>query len=204
MNECQYPSSFQPFSDLLKDRFNDNIYTTEDSVRYLFFSALLNHSEIFPNEVILEYPHPEYGKKKVDTYIPAKNGRHGMVAEFKYDRKIPSEKNKPRPHAAGKLFADISRLACFNAGNNNTKRYFIYLTDGEMLRYLGNPKNGLKWFINGTVGDKINLDSSLFIRLSRTFNESAGEIFPGTSITPVFNDELPHHILRIYEVNCSK
>ena len=44
---------------------------------------------------------------------------------------------------AGELLTDFARLRDFP----NVQRYVIYLTDGEMFQYLGNPRNGLYWLL---------------------------------------------------------
>lgn len=44
---------------------------------------------------------------------------------------------------AGELLTDFARIRDFP----NVQRYVIYLTDGEMLRYLGNICNGLYWLL---------------------------------------------------------
>ena len=100
---------------------------------------MIQQSCIEPHETILEYPHPSFPNKEIDTYVPSKQNRGGLIAEFKYDRKIPSGKNSPRPYKAGKLFNDLYRLTNFKE-DSEARRWFIYLTDDEMANYLRNKK----------------------------------------------------------------
>jgi len=60
----------EEFSILLRERLS-KMYTTEDSVRFTFFAALLKRTNIAPHEIILEYPHPKIPGAEVDTYIPS-------------------------------------------------------------------------------------------------------------------------------------
>ncbi len=91
---------FLEFASMLDDRFANRVFTTEDSVRYLFFYSLTKNTDLHPNEIVLEYPD---GKKEIDTYIPAsaKNGK--MFFEFKFHRQIPSGGIMPMPAFAGSL-----------------------------------------------------------------------------------------------------
>lgn len=201
MSDSPYPAVFAAFSGQLEERFTNEIYTNEDSIRYLFFSSLLAHAEISPNEIVLEYPHPSFARKAVDTYIPPAHGREGMVAEFKYDRNVSGERNKPRSQQAGQIFADIGRLACFSITDETIRRYLIYVTDGEMQRYFRNAQNGLEWFLDAEIGREMLLDPDQLNGLSATFRKNAGKIDPQVSITLVYCAELPGHVLRIYEIS---
>ena len=48
---------FAEFAQLLRKRFGQGAYTTEDSIRYTFFAALLVKSDFEAQDVVLEYPH---------------------------------------------------------------------------------------------------------------------------------------------------
>lgn len=58
MREMLMHEVFTGFSELLQERLAQKIYTTEDFVRYTFFTALLNKVTVRTIEVILEYLHP--------------------------------------------------------------------------------------------------------------------------------------------------
>ena len=121
---------YKAFNEILKNRLQNNVFTTEDSVRYSFFVALLLERSFDPNDIIMEYPHNRIKKAQVDTYIPNYDGKE-VIIEFKYDRAIPSGKNAPRPQKAGRHFNDMSRLLDFST-SLPAIRLFIYLTDSEM------------------------------------------------------------------------
>ena len=92
--------------------------------------------------VELEYSHPTNSRKgqKTDAVILDANGVPKTAIEFKYHRKSP---NSDTSHStdAGKLLADFVKLRDFP----NVQRFVVYLTDGEMFRYLTDPKRGLDW-----------------------------------------------------------
>lgn len=90
-----------------------------------------------------EYPHPNIPGARVDAAILDGYRMPQAAIEFKYHREIPSSHNQPRTMKAGELLADFARLRDFP----NVQRYMIYLTDGEMFRYLGNMCNGLYWLL---------------------------------------------------------
>ena len=46
------------------------MFTTEDSIRYSFFAALMQSEGVSPSDVIQEFPHTKIMNAKVDTYIP--------------------------------------------------------------------------------------------------------------------------------------
>jgi len=185
----------EEFSILLRERLSKKTYTTEDSVRYTFFVALLKQTNIAPHEIILEYPHPKITGAEVDTYIPSR----GLILEFKYDRQIPSGKNSPRPQKAGKLFNDIYRLVRFDVDPNST-HWFIYLTDSEMAAYLRNERNGFKDFFELQVGELLRVDKTYIFSISVTFQRTVGGFF-SADIKCIMSEKMPkEHELRIYEI----
>ena len=60
---------FAEFAQLLRKRFGQGVYTTEDSIRYTFFAALLAKSDLEAQDVVLEYPHPQIPGAEVDTLL---------------------------------------------------------------------------------------------------------------------------------------
>ena len=187
------------FSSLLKERLGE-VFTTEDSVRYTFFLALMKTSHISHKDVILEYPHPNIPNARIDTYIPSFQQKNGLVIEFKYDRKIPSGKNVPRPQKAGKIFYDIYRLIQFDI-NPNEEKWFIYLTDDEMANYLKNQRNLLDDFFELQIGKTLTVDKDYFLSKSMTFQNSVGHSFC-TGLLCIWRDSLPAgHELRIYKIS---
>ena len=77
---------FAEFAQLLRKRFGQGVHTTEDSIRYTFFAALLAKSDLEAQDVVLEYPHPQIPGAKVDTLLTSDRGAP-VVIEFKYDRR---------------------------------------------------------------------------------------------------------------------
>lgn len=187
------------FSSLLKKRLLSNAYTTKDSVRYTFFTALLKKTNISPHEVILEYPHPRISMAEIDTYIPSTSERAGLVVEFKYDRRIPSGKNTPMPQKAGKLFNDIYRLAQFDTDPNATL-WLIYFTDDEMANYLRNPINGLVDFFDLSVEEALIIDDNYISSKSPTFRGGIGGPI-NRKIKTIWSETMPNqHEVRVYEI----
>jgi len=186
------------FADYLDVRLEKGVFTTEDSVRYTFFAALLASTDLRPEDVIQEYPYPTIARARLDTHIPAFAGR-GLALEFKYDRKIPSGRNAPRPQKAGKLFHDIHRLKEFTT-DERCIRVFVYLADDEMAGYLSNRRNNLAPFFNLPQGQSMTIAPAFFEDKSTTFQGAAGAAFSAT-LCCLLSVALPQeHHLRVYAV----
>jgi len=190
---------YKSFNEILKKRLQNNVFTTEDSVRYSFFAALLRQPSFDPNDIIMEYPHNRIKKAQVDTYIPNYEGKE-VIIEFKYDRAIPSGKNVPRPQKAGKHFNDMSRLLDFDTSLPAT-RLFVYLTDSEMASYLRNPSNNLVAYFDMIPKSRLEIDEAFFRNKSKTFQRSSGGVLKAI-INCDWTSQLPHsHELRIYNIS---
>jgi len=191
---------YQAFYNHLKDRLEKKVFTTEDSVRYSFFAALLSSTRLTPSNIVLEYPHEGIPGAEVDTYIPQYDG-HEVIIEFKYDRAMPGGGNLPRTQKAGSLFKDIGRLTLFiPRSQSKPTRLFIHMTDGEMATYMGNAGNGLDTYFNLPVGSCLRVDLPFFQNKAAVFQRSAGQPFKATLIGR-FSGELPNrHFLRIFEI----
>ena len=127
---------------LIERRLEMQALFREDALRRIVLDGLVN-SGIPDMRLETEYPHPNIPGARVDAVILDRNRTPQAAIEFKYHRKIPSSHNQPRTMKAGELLTDFARLRDFP----NVQRYMIYLTDGEMLQYLGNPRNGLYWLL---------------------------------------------------------
>jgi hypothetical protein len=189
------------FYNLLKERFDNNVYITERNVTYTFFATIAVFGYYKHYEILLEYNHPKIKGKKVDTYIQANGKKNGLVMECKYDRKIPSGHNGPRPQKAGKIFNDFFRLASFT-NDANVVKWLIYLTDEEMVNYFNNGNNKLNNFFNLATGSTLKIDEKYLKEKSQTFR---GEIktndISEIIIKCVFQKNLPNnHKIKIYEV----
>lgn len=190
---------FEQFGKLLKTRLEPQVPTTEDSVRYTFFAALLDVTELKPHQVILEYSHPNIDLAEVDTWIPELNGEI-VAIEFKYDREIPSGRNAPRTQKAGKLFHDLYRLLEI-VDHDPIKRIFVYLASNEMVKYMKNPKNGLEDFFSLEQGKELEIEDEFFTSKAKTFRDEVGCPFSARLVS-LWKQHLPNdHELRVYEVH---
>ena len=189
---------FAQFSMLMQTRLSTPILTTEDSVVFTFCVALLTHANVQPHEIILEYPHPVLPDKEVDAYLPSLSS--GPVAiEFKYNRSIPSGRNKPETQEAGKLFNDIYRLCTFTA-SPEPERLLVYCTDQIMAKYFRNPRNGYGSFFDLRVGQTMEVDKDFVDSKAMTFRREIGGSMSAT-LGCLWTGNLPEdHYLRILKV----
>ena len=191
---------FQVFSALIDERLSTKVFTTEDSVRYTFFLALLESGFCKHTDILLEMPHPSIPKAEVDLFISAGDNRPATAFEFKFDRPIPSEKNSPRTQKAGAVFKDLFRLARVPAAKAS-QRYFIYLAASEMADYFRNPDNRLAPIFGLPEGKTYTLPAGFVNGFADTFQRVAGEWATPCSLLSVYSQNLSHqHALRIYLV----
>ena len=172
--------------------------TTEDSIRYTFFAALIASGEIEPHEVLLEVPHPKIRRAKIDTVLPSLSGRP-IAIEFKYDREIPSSSAVPKPQNAGELFKDFSRLALYTT-NPEPERLLVYCTDHVMVKYFQNIVNGHTAFFSLALRERLMVDDAYIASKPAAFQKALGtELL--VELECVWSESLPnHHELRIYNV----
>jgi hypothetical protein len=200
MNAPKIDDVFQSFAELLENRLSKGRFTTEDSVRCTFFHCLTACWNIDPSDIILEYPHPRVSGAEVDAYLVPKDKQLGIAFEFKFDRKIPSGRNLPRPQKAGKIFADIFRLARFGT-ENSVHLFFVYLTDDEMATYMQNPSNQLADFFGMMQGQRLVIDERYVTKHSPTFVNAAGSYVTGCELVCHLNGVFHSgYWIRIYEV----
>ncbi len=189
---------FTEFSRLMKVRLQRSVYTTEDSVRYTFFLALLNSTSLDPHEIILEYPHPQMERALIDTYISCLRGK-SIAMEFKYDREIPSGSSVPRPMKAGAIFSDFLKLSRFSV-DSKMDRLFVYCTDSIMSNYFRNPRNGHVEFFELPKGETLPIGLAYTDPKPVTFKRELG----GTlliDLESLWSEKLPQeHELRIYRI----
>ncbi len=186
------------FSRLLERRIEKGVLTTEDSVRYTFYAALLAEGTIPPDQVVMEYPHPQILSARVDTMLLDDRLTPTVAMEFKYDREIPSGRTAPRPQKAGAVFGDLARLLALPAVES---RLLIHLCSAELARYWSEPKNGLSAVFGMKQGTVMEIPESYFSGRCETFRKSVGT-WPGVAdLSCAVNLSLPRgHELRIYEV----
>lgn len=186
------------FSRLLKERLRRGVHTTEDSVRYTFFAALLRSASIDPHEVVLEWPHPKIERGLVDAYVPNLGGR-SIAIEFKYDRESPSGSSVPRPRKAGAVFSDLRKLSLLSAGLE-MDRLLIYCTDRIMSRYFRNPRNGHVDFFELSPGHTLHIGPAYVGRKPATFRRVLGGTLL-TDLESLWSEHLPReHELRVFRI----
>ncbi len=188
---------FEEFGNLLDERFNRGVVTTEDSVRYTFFAALLK-AGVTPDQVVLEYPHPEIDRAKIDTWLPSY--KEGSVAlEFKYDRDPPGGKNQPKTQKAGHVFKDLRRQILV-AKEIGVRSYFVYVTSEEMAVYFRNPNNGHAKFWDLESGQEITIDERYLSNKPKTFLNALGRAFQAKIVGVVHRTLSSSTYIRVYEV----
>ncbi len=192
---------FEEFGKLLDERFKRGVVTTEDSVRYTFFAALLK-SGVTPDQVLMEYPHPAIDRAKIDTWLPSYN--EGSIAlEFKYDRDPPGGKNQPKTQKAGHVFKDLRRQTLL-AKEVGVRSYFVYVTSEEMAVYFRNQNNGHAKFWELENGQETSIDEQYLSNKPKTFLNVLGGVFQA-KVVGVFHSSLSGgNYLRAYEVRLSE
>ena len=91
---------FKLFSDLLDERFSSEMFTTEDSIRYLFFYACTENG-VKPNDITLEskgiFNDVVTKHAELDMMIESGVLSESVAAEFKYHRPEGKDgKTKPQ------------------------------------------------------------------------------------------------------------
>ena len=181
---------------MLDTRLAKPVFTTEDSLRYTFFAALLECENLKPEDIILEHRHPTISSAQIDTWIPTINGS-GVAMEFKYDRHIPSGSNANRTQKAGKIFHDLYRLGQFE---KTARRIFVYLSSSEMTNYFSSEKNGLSKFFSLAQGAALRIDDAFIAARAKSFT-SMVPTAPNIEVVSLWTQGLPqNHLIRAYEV----
>ena len=93
-------------------------------------SSLLRNN-IDPDAVILEFPHPEIPRAKIDTWMPDFHGR-AVAIEFRYDWGAPGGTNSNKTQRAGAVFEDLRRLQLLR---NHAVCHFEYVSTNDMDGY---------------------------------------------------------------------
>ena len=181
----------------LSSRFGKGIYTTEDTVRYVFFNSILNNTNLSLDNFILEYKPQEIPGCEIDLFIPPLFG-FGLSVEIKFHRGIPSGKRTPVTQLSAKVFNDLYRLGKIRA---NVKKLFVYVSGGGAVSYFKNKRNGFDTFFMLQTGYCLSIDSSFVGSKSMTFRNNLDGV-PDVSVRALLNKSLPDgYELRVYEVN---
>ncbi len=196
----QLADTFKQFSTLLGERLGLGVFTTEDSIRYTFYTALLSSGGLKHTDVILEYPHPVIPGAEIDTIIRAVNDRQPVAVEFKYDRGNPGGTNQNRTQRAAAVVNDMFRLVKV-PNSVAAVKYFVYVTDAEMARYFKNPANRLVDLFDVSGTTRFTLTKSVFQGFSQTFVTCIASLACDCQVGGVLAADLPlNHHVRAFEV----
>lgn len=187
---------FHSFAGFLSERKE---ILTEDNVRYYLFYSLVKGDEdsnnFDLNHFILEKPYinkdaalwsneiltKSNSNKELDLYYDDKK-EDKFAFEIKYHRKTKS--TYAHTDEAGKIFNDLKRLSLIK--NKGIKKFFVYVTDDEMNKYLSWKKNknntyrdALSKFYKAQIGDEITKISFSADNtdIPKTFWSSANDSF---------------------------
>lgn len=190
--------AFAEFARLLGDRIRAGVHTTEDSVRYTFYSALSTGGRFSHTEIVLEYPHPTIPNAEIDTLVQPKDGQSAAI-EFKYDRGNKGGTNQNRTQRAGSVLADVFRLVRVPKEEVAAHRYFVYVTDAEMAGYFKNPSNRLNQFFE--ANSRTALNAGLFAGFAQTLRTKIEAFISDCEGRCAFAADLPgEHCLRVWHV----
>ena len=189
--------AFGSFANLLKERMYSKTFTTEDSVRYLFFHTMTHNLEIFPNDILLESPHPNDDKKEVDMIVVPSETRPELVFEFKFHRYTGN--TMPRPMNAGQLFKDIFRLAMYKNYSENSRCFVVYATDSTMANYFCKLRNNLDDLFNMDVDKSLHIDERYVKNHAKTFINCCGHV-RDCKVSMRLKRDFDNLSIRIFEI----
>jgi hypothetical protein len=185
---------------MLRERLELQVLTTEDSIRYTFYAALLSSGDVTHTEIVVEHPHPTIEGAQIDSVIHGNSERKSIAVEFKYDRGNPGGTNQNRTQRAAAVLVDLFRLAKV-PDSAAVVKYFIYVTDSEMAAYFKNPSNRLGDFFEMNEQGPLTLGLSRFIGFSKTLVDRVQPFACDCQVVKVFAAHLPaDHHLRVFQV----
>ena len=188
---------FDRFANLIKERTYSETFTTEDSVRYLFFHTMTYNFGISLNDILLEFPHPDDKRQKVDTIISSSETRPELAFEFKFHRYTGS--TMARPMNAGQLFKDVFRLAMYKNHRKNSRCFVVYVTDSTMIKYFCNPKNNLDDFFNLDIDESLHTDETYVTKHAKTFIKYCKHVC-NCDVSTRFKKGFNNLSIRIFEI----
>lgn len=129
-----------------EDKFD---FLSEDSIRYDYFSAIMQAENLKSEDLILEYPHPnkkyvkqsetrKNGHKKEIDCVILENGKPHEAIEFKYFAEQKNSAMDTTLHI-GELFADCYRL--LDAELGKIEQIVVLVSRKTMNKYITNPSN---------------------------------------------------------------
>ncbi len=160
-------NAWEVLAEILEKKLTHAHSLSEEDLRHCVVEALESFGMSPRGAIRLNFAHPMFSGKKIDVFFPSFSGQDAIACELKYDRAIPSGKNQPRSMKAGYILNDVLRLAHFST-TTPVERFFIYLSDSEMLGYLRNPANGFSGLFEEEKGACLAIDETFFIRKAKS------------------------------------
>ncbi len=114
----------------------------ESTVRFLLLHTLVLVMPASMMDVYLEYPYGG-GGGRMDLFLRLGGGR-SMAVEVKAEVLAPPTSTVAKTESAGRVFADILRLARLRG---DVKRYFVYVAGRDMIVYFKNRRGWLRRFL---------------------------------------------------------
>src|SRR5439155_6826825 len=188
------------FSAMLRARFTAGVFTTEDSVRYTFYSAASLYGGIRHTEVVLEFPHPVIEDARIDTII---NGCGGTRLDCNRVQVRPGQpwRVKPEQNATSGVGVGGHFPPRKDSDGDCAQRYFIYVTDSEMAAYFKNPANRLCEFFDLSASRALPLGAAAFLGFSQTFRDRVDPHACECQVKGMFAADLGKDVsMRAFEV----
>jgi hypothetical protein len=171
------------------------VYTSEDSVRYSFFSALLQEAYARPEEIVLDYPLLD-PQGTLEMYIGPSPNRPVMMADFRYSRPVPARDDRPRLLFAAQVLGDLARLA--GIGLRSADRLLVLLLTRETITYLKHPSRGLCCLCWLHTGEECVLGRDGISPSQTALRRAVPRAFPGLNAEMLVAADLPRdHQIRV-------
>jgi len=132
-----------PFAEFAREmgvRLSARTYTTEDTIRYYFWHALIRHgADLHAMVPEKPHPHPSMARKEVDLWLSAAPFGPAWL-EVKYNRPPSGMGDMPRTMKYGALLADFFKLSMIE---DASLKIVFFVSTPEMVHYLKNNAPGL-------------------------------------------------------------
>lgn len=201
ISEAVFESFFNKVATRLKRYQNaPNNLITEDCIRYDFYATLLQY--FASDDLITEYPHDHELLKRKEIDLVVNNDAYTAIFEFKYYRKIPSQK-EDRTSRLASIYIDIIKLKLSSISIN---KFFVLLTDQVMYKYILN--NGYEYIFSNQQSTPFDFYLSPKHLEGKHFNNQAikklgkdhnfNEL---VSLSKVYENNVTNTYLYIYKVH---
>jgi hypothetical protein len=193
-------TALELFRELSQERLKRQRTLTEDEIQDSLNYSLITRATLAEFEIRMEFEHPGFPGKKLDSYIAASDSHGAAAWEVKYDRKPPGGRNQPRSNKAGALINDIFRLAGFS-DDQELERILIYVTDQEMAGYYRNPRSQFGSFFDLAPGESFTLTPGWVASLSASVKKWIKAPGKPCHVNTVYSAQLSDSVaLRVYAV----